>query len=119
VFRAAVLSIVLIIAAGPSASLFCKAWCDPHAAAASGCQDEGTGGSTRIASFDSCQDPLEGSIALVRQEQRRKAASDDGASVAVAVHRQPGIGAPGLHPATAQGQIPPSLNHPLNIPLRI
>src|SRR5512145_715326 len=37
VFRAIVLSFVLILLAGPSAGVLCKAWCNPAEAAARGC----------------------------------------------------------------------------------
>ena len=40
-FRATILTVVLVFAAGPSASLFCKAWCDPQVAAESGCHHDG------------------------------------------------------------------------------
>ena len=71
-FRATVLSIVLMFAAGPpSASLFCKAWCDPHAAAASGCHHEDNGSSISVARDDSCQDAIQGTAILLKEELRR------------------------------------------------
>ena len=53
-FEASVLSIVLTLAGGPNASLLCGTWCDPHAAAASGCHYEDPAISPSMAGDDCC-----------------------------------------------------------------
>ena len=67
VFRATVLSIVVIFAAGPTASLMCKAWCEPQAAAARGCYHQDDPSSTGAAGSHSCQDAVQGSNAVVKE----------------------------------------------------
>jgi len=76
VFRAAALSIVLTLAVGPSASLLCRTWCDPHAAAASGCHQEDPPGSPSAGGDDSCDHQVL-SAAFVPENVRRALSSPD------------------------------------------
>lgn len=82
VFRATVLSVVLLFAAGPSASVLCRALCDPHAAAASGCQHEDNGATTQVSGNASCRDMALGATAVLKEDVRR-GASAEGAGAAV------------------------------------
>jgi hypothetical protein len=75
VFRAVVLSVVLILAVGPTASLLCRTGCDPQVAAASEC-DEHPGASPGMAGDDSC-DSVVLSAAFLREHTRRNVSSPD------------------------------------------
>lgn len=118
-FRATILSIVLVFGAGPSVSLFCKAWCDPHAAAASGCHHEDTGNSTSVASDHSCQDTTQGSAVLLKEDPRGRASSGGAASVAVVAQFQLASMATSVRPVEDRGRAPADLKRLLNTPLRI
>lgn len=76
VVRAFVLSIVLTLAGGPNASLLCRTWCDPQAAAASGCRHEDPATSPSVAGDDSC-DKVVLSAAFLREDVRRGASAPD------------------------------------------
>jgi hypothetical protein len=65
--RAAVLSMVLILAAGPSASLLCRAWCDSRAAASTGCHDQAPA-TTPIVADNSCDDMVLNADAFLRED---------------------------------------------------
>ena len=54
VFRVGVVSIVLALAVGPNVSLLCRTWCDPQAAAASGCHHQYSATSPRVTADDRC-----------------------------------------------------------------
>jgi hypothetical protein len=71
VFRAAVLSIVLTLVAGPNASLLCAVWCHPEAATAGPCEHPDLTSTPSIAGNDSCPDIAVSSTALVREDVRR------------------------------------------------
>jgi hypothetical protein len=72
VFRAATLLIVLAVAAGPSAGLVCRMWCDPLAAAASGCHHADDDVATSVASAGrSCDDEALTAATFVREDVRR------------------------------------------------
>ena len=75
VFRAAVLSIVLTLAVGQNATLLCRAWCDLHAAAASGCHHEASASSAIVAGRNSCDDAVLGAGAFLREEGGRVVAA--------------------------------------------
>ena len=83
-FRATLLSVVFLFAAGPSASVLCKALCDPHAAAANGCHHQDNGSATQVSGNASCQDAALGAAALLKEDVRR-GASAEGIGVAVPV----------------------------------
>ena len=118
VFRATILSIVLVFAAGPSVSLFCQAWCDPAEAAASGCHHQESGSVTSVADDDSCLDSLPGSAILTKEDLRRASIQDLSNVTAIA---QPPLApaAISLPAAGNQRRAPSGLNRPPTTPLRI
>jgi hypothetical protein len=86
VFKAAVLSVVLAFAVGQNVVLLCKSWCDPRAAAASGCHREGPTTSPGLAGDEDCDNMAVGLAALLREDVRRYL-SAPGAQHAVAIPR--------------------------------
>lgn len=70
-FRVAVLSIVMTLAAGPGASLLCVLWCHPQAAAAEPCGHRGTTSAPGVTTNDGCPDISAGSTAFVREDLLR------------------------------------------------
>ena len=80
VFRATILTVVWLFAVGPSASPLCKAWCEPHAAAESGCHHAQSGGDASVGSADSCEDAV-GPAGLLKEDLRRAPAPDAGPGV--------------------------------------
>lgn len=117
-FRATILTAVLFFAAGPSASLFCKAWCDPHVAAENGCHHEDNGGAASISSDDSCDDSVQGPAGVLKEDLRRAPAPDGGAVVSSA-RFQIIPTASRLVPTWNRGRPPSDLNQPQTTPLRI
>jgi len=118
VFRATVLSIVLVFAAGPSASLFCKAWCEPKVAAARGCHHEDHDSSSSVSGDDFCQDSIQGSAILTKEDLRR--ASTEGAGDVIAIAQFPfALAATSLRAAGNQGRAQSVLKRPPTTPLRI
>jgi hypothetical protein len=71
VFRAAVLSIVLAMTGTPTATLLCRTWCDPSAAAASGCHHEGLATVTIVAGQDGCRNTVLSATSIVQENARR------------------------------------------------
>jgi hypothetical protein len=71
VIRVAVLAIVSIVSAGPSASLLCETWCNPQPAADGSCHDATSGGSTSIAANGICDDAGLVTAALVPEGGQR------------------------------------------------
>ena len=67
------MSIVLTLAVGPSAPLFCKVWCDSQQAAAAGCHHEDGTGSPGVAGDNQCDDRPVGLVGFVRDDGRRAA----------------------------------------------
>ena len=116
-FRATILTVVLVFAAGPSASLFCKAWCDPHTAAENGCHYEQTGGGAGVRSDDSCDDSVQGRAGLLKEDLRRAPAPDGD----VFSNTRFQIFPTAIHvvPAWNRGCPPSDLNQPRTTPLRI
>jgi hypothetical protein len=79
--RAAVLSIALAVAMGPSLPTLCKAWCATQVAE-TGCHHGDHGGTTRVEKSNSCQDQV--LVATTQKEDaRRHTPSDDVAVWAV------------------------------------
>ena len=117
-FRATILTVVLLFAAGPSASLFCKAWCDPHVAAENGCHHQNSGGAVSVTSDDSCDDSVQGPAGLLKEDLRRAPAPDGGAVVLTARFQTI---APAAHrvPAWNRGRSPSDQHQPQTTPLRI
>jgi hypothetical protein len=77
VFRAAVVSIVLTLVAGPNASLLCVVWCHPQAATAGPCEHPTPTSTPSITSNDSCPDVTVASTAVVREDLRRGVSAPD------------------------------------------
>ena len=73
-FRAAVLSIVLALAAGTSASALCGAWCH-QAGAARTCEHQDSTGARTVAATDLCPGIAGLSTAYVREDVRRGAST--------------------------------------------
>jgi hypothetical protein len=71
VLQAAVLSIVLTLATGPSAALLCKTWCIPQAVQANGCHHLAPTASTSVSAHDTCDDLGPGLAPYVREDMRR------------------------------------------------
>ena len=85
-FRAALLSIVLSLAAGQNAViLVCRTWCDAHAATASECHHENSFTTPSVAGGD-CRDMVAADTAVLREDTRRDVSSVD-ASQAIALAR--------------------------------
>lgn len=118
-FRAAVLSIVLAVGAGPNASLLCPVWCHPDAATAGTCEHQDRTSTPRVTANDCCADIAAPSTALVREDVRRGAA-DPAAQQALLVARFQ-FAPPPSHPASAResGQRSPLETRPLVLALRI
>ena len=76
-FRATVLSIILTMVAGPNASVLCKAWCDPAAAAATKCHHEHGSVSATLTGTDDCGRAVPHSEVVVKEDARRGAPSSD------------------------------------------
>ena len=74
-FRATVLSIVLTLAAGPNASVLCKAWCDRAAAAARGCHHTDGSPSATLTGTDDCGKAVPNRAVVVKEDARRGAPS--------------------------------------------
>ena len=73
VFRAAILSIVLTLAAGQNIGLLCHLWCPPDAATASGCEHQ-TSTSPSLTPYEGCNQAVGDATAIAREEGRRTAA---------------------------------------------
>lgn len=116
-FRAIILTVVLLFAAGPSASQLCLAWCDPHAAAESGCHHERNSGQN-VTRHDSCEDSIQWLGGALKEDLRRAPASDGGAVVLTA-RFQIVPSASRLGAAWNLGRLPSDVNRPQTAPLRI
>jgi hypothetical protein len=117
VFRAAVLTVALLFAAGPSASLLCKAWCDPDVAARDGCHHSGADSSASLTSDDSCES-VRGMAVLLKEDVRPGSSLDPGFAVEMAKLR---FGLFSITDRSAWHRVPgPSdRQRPLITPLRI
>jgi hypothetical protein len=76
-FRIAVLSFVLTLAAGPSAALLCRTGCDPQGAAASGRPHHDPSTSPSVVGDDSCDNVALGPAAVLREDVRRGVSAPD------------------------------------------
>lgn len=75
VFRVAVFSIVLAITGNPiTGALLCRTWCDPNAAAASGCHHE-LATFAIVAGEDGCRNAVLNATAFVQENVRRGVSS--------------------------------------------
>ena len=77
-FRAAVLSIVLTLVAGPDASLLCAIWCHPEIATAGPCEHPDPMSTPGVTSNDSCPGMAAVTTAFVREDVRRDVSSSAG-----------------------------------------
>ena len=84
VFRATLLSIVLMLAVGQNASLLCQVWC--HDATFATCPHHGSTTSPSVSANDTCSTVVVGAVTFVREDARRSAAVPD-AQDALAVPR--------------------------------
>ena len=74
-FRIALFSIVLTLAIGQNARLFCETWC--HDGMSAECPHEDSTTSPRVSSEDNCRSADVGAVAFVRADARRTAAAPD------------------------------------------
>jgi len=77
VFRAVLLSIVLSLAVGQNVALLCRAWCNAHVAAASGCHHEDSSTTPTVAGDESCDNVAVAATAVLREDVRRSVSSQD------------------------------------------
>ena len=75
-FRAVLLSIVLSLAVGQNVALLCRAWCNAHEAAASGCHHEDSP-TTPTVDDESCDNVVVAATAVLREDVRRNVSSQD------------------------------------------
>lgn len=71
VFRAAVLSFVLTLVAGPSASLLCALWCHPEAVTTGPCEHSNPTSTPNVTANDDCPDVATIATVFVREDVRR------------------------------------------------
>lgn len=120
VFRAAVLSIVLTLAVGPSASLLCAVWCHPEAATAAPCEHQDPTNFPSVAEKDSCPDIAAGATTFVREDVRRGVSASDGQlTVVVPPFRFVPQPNPSAFGRNLRQHLPPEANRPLVCALRI
>ena len=75
-FRVAVLSIVLAMTGTPTATLLCRTWCDPSAAAASGCPHERLATFIIVAGQHGCRNTVLSATSIVQEDVRRTLSPD-------------------------------------------
>lgn len=80
-FRTALFSIVLTLAVGQNARLFCETWC--HDGMSAQCPHEDSATSPSVSSEDNCRSADVGAVAFVREDARRTAAAPDGPAALV------------------------------------
>lgn len=80
--RATILSVVLFLITGPSASLLCGAWC-PRVSVASHCHHEEGGSTARLASDDACDGATQTTSTFLKEDLRTGSSHDAAPSVAV------------------------------------
>ncbi len=120
-FRATVLSIVLMFVAGSSVPALCRVWCDPHPVAAAGCHHQDIGSETGSKVSDSgdacCLDRAAQPTVLTEGRWRQ---ASPGAELVVSIPKFR-LTAPALgdRPFEGSGPSPPTQKRPLPTPLRI
>ena len=119
VFRATVLSIVLTLVAGPNASVLCKAWCDPAAAAAAGCHHTDSSPSATLTGADDCGQAVPNGGAVVQERARRGAPSSDPQQAVMVARHVRSISSSDAHPGDAPRFTWPLTPRPLVTALRI
>jgi hypothetical protein len=119
VFRATVLSIVLMVGMGQDAVLLCKVWCDSAEAARTDCHQQNASASPSVKESDNCGPVALSSAVLVREDGRR-GMSDQGARHAVVRARYQVPASPTeLRLASVSGRASPIESRPLVCALRI
>ena len=118
-FRTALFSIVFSLAIGQNASLLCKVWCDPGAAAASGCHHARCPTDSPKLIGDDCDANTRGGDAFLKEEGRRSVSATDGGHAIAAPHYQFALGTAGARADRAPWRSPPLETRPLDIALRI
>jgi hypothetical protein len=119
VFRATVLSIVLILVAGPSATVLCKAWCDPAAAAAAGCHHGDGSPSATLTGTNDCTKAVPNSAVVFKQDARRGAPSSDPHQAVMVPRHHRAISSSDAHPGDDPGCTWSLAPQPLVTALRI
>ena len=118
-FHATVLSIVLTLAAGPNASVLCKAWCDPAAAAATKCHHQhGSPSATLIGTHD-CGKAVPNSAVVFKEDARRGAPSSDSQQAVIVPRHHRAIFSSEAHPGDDPGCTWSLARRPLVTALRI
>ena len=118
-FRATVLSIVLILVAGPNATMLCKAWCDPAAAAAVGCHHRDGSPSATLTGTDDCGKTVPNSAIVVKEDARRGAPSSDPQQAVMLPGHHRAISSSEAHPGHDPGCMWSLAQRPLVTALRI
>jgi hypothetical protein len=77
VFKATLLSIVLLLAVGQNVALLCSTWCRAHTMAASECHHQSPASSASVAADDTCSHGMPAVPTFVREDMRRGIASPD------------------------------------------
>ena len=117
--RAAIVSFVLTLAAGPSAPLFCEVWCNSQEAASAGCQHEDGTGTPGITGNDDCDGVPAGVIGFVREDVRRAAAAPDDQHTVLAGRLRFAPAPTAIRSGHDPGRQPLFAARPLTISLRI
>ena len=102
-FRATVLLIVSTMVAGPNASVLCKAWCDPAAAAATKCHHEHGSLSATLTGTDDCGRAVPNSAVVVKEDARRGAPSSDPQQAVMVPRHHPAISSSESRPGNDPG----------------
>ena len=118
-FRATVLSIVLTLVAGPNASVLCKAWCDPAAAAATKCHHEHGSASPTLTGTDDCGKAMPNSAVVVKADARRGAPSSDSQQAVMVPRQHRAVSSKEAHPGNDPGWAWCLAQRPLVTALRI
>jgi hypothetical protein len=84
VFRAALFSIVLTLAVGQNAGLFCKVWCHPPNAAPAGCGHQAPTKSPSVLGDDNCNIVAVVAVAFRLEDARRAGSNPDAQSALIA-----------------------------------
>jgi hypothetical protein len=119
VFRATVLSIVLTLVAGSNASVLCRAWCDPAAAAATGCHHTDGTQSATLTGTDECGKAVPNSAVVVKEDARRGAPSSDLQQAVMVPRHHRGTSSSEAHPGDDPGCTWSLAQRPLVTALRI
>lgn len=76
-FRAALVSIVFSLTVGQNVALLCRTWCDALAAAASECHHKNSSTTPSVAGDEDCGKVVVAATAVLREDVRRDASSQD------------------------------------------